>query len=526
MSSPAPEHTQSRKRPGAACVECRRRKMRCDGKQPQCENCVNSGVECIFSPSNTRRGPKKGHLKSLQIRITNLENRLLEQRHDHSTATGGTTSVQPFSHGYDGRSELNVLPHEFHVPGAIPGPSAATIPVSDLLHAELDQLYFDRVHDFVPVVHRHRYLSWTKDADKHLSRRSLQYAMWSMAASMSTQLDHLCDPLYRSARGLLEASGLTDDPALHDTEHVQALLVLSIYEFTRHTFRRGWISAGQCFRLVQLMNWHRIDTNLEAVPLQPDELICMEEKRRVFWMAYVLDRFVCTRLENPLTFDERIITTRLPATENAFLTGQLSQPTGFLPEIIAAGDSVPRTWLTECIVLAALCGQIFSHKQQTTVEQVLCGVSSGFWQRHQWLEALLVKKSQIISAAQLLIPAGPIDPMLLFLNLVAHSNLLYHCTAVDSVSPTDSDVVLGYQQRAWISAQEIVRLTRMVSELNHFEIHPFTPLPIMLCAKFFMTHPNMDISSPLQLQEVLGTLQRLAETNYLSRDCLSRCVDV
>ncbi|PYH99810.1 citrinin biosynthesis transcriptional activator CtnR [Aspergillus ellipticus CBS 707.79] len=520
MSSPSSEQPQSRKRPGAACAECRRRKMRCDGKQPQCENCVNAGVECIFNPPNSRRGPKKGHLKSLQTRLANLENRLLEQGREYSTITTstGNTYIQQFSHGPDG-AQLNM---PLHIPGAPAGPG--TIPVSDLLHAELDQLYFDRVHDFVPIIHTRRYLSWTKDADKDPSRRSLQYAMWTIAASMSTQLDHLCISLYRSARQLLEVSSLANNHAtVYETEYVQAWLVLSVYEFTRHTFSRGWTSAGQCFRLVQLMNWHRIDI-IEADPGLSvdggtDKRICTEEKRRVFWMAYVLDRFVCTRLETPLTFDERIIATRLPATEEAFLTGQLTQPMGFLPEVIAAGDSVPQTWLTECIVLATLCGHSLLHKHQTTAEQMLCGVSNGFWQRHQWLEAILAKWARIISATQPVIATRPIDPMLLLLNLVAHSNLLYHCTVVDSVSlAMGNEVVLGYRQRAWMAAQEIVRLTRMVSQLSFFEIHPFTPLPVMRCAKFFMVHQDLDASCPLQLQEVLDTLHHLAGTNYLCQD--------
>lgn len=61
--------TQSRQKPGAACEECRRRKLRCDRQQPQCGTCVEDGVECTFSQSHSSRGPKRGHLKLLQTRI-------------------------------------------------------------------------------------------------------------------------------------------------------------------------------------------------------------------------------------------------------------------------------------------------------------------------------------------------------------------------------------------------------------------------------------------------------------------------
>ncbi len=92
-----PMTPQPRQRPGSACEECRRRKLRCDGKQPQCENCFESGVQCITIYPRSQRGPKRGHMKALQTRMgmfwssaitvrlmrsvpATLEQRLLEQQ--------------------------------------------------------------------------------------------------------------------------------------------------------------------------------------------------------------------------------------------------------------------------------------------------------------------------------------------------------------------------------------------------------------------------------------------------------------
>lgn len=60
---------QPRQRLGSACEECRRRKLRCDGKKPQCGNCFDSMVQCVTVASRSQRGPRKGHLKALQNRI-------------------------------------------------------------------------------------------------------------------------------------------------------------------------------------------------------------------------------------------------------------------------------------------------------------------------------------------------------------------------------------------------------------------------------------------------------------------------
>lgn len=72
MESDRPTATRGRQRPGAACEECRRRKLRCDGQQPQCGVCLDTGVLCAVTQRGVR-GPKKGHLKALKTRVLHLE---------------------------------------------------------------------------------------------------------------------------------------------------------------------------------------------------------------------------------------------------------------------------------------------------------------------------------------------------------------------------------------------------------------------------------------------------------------------
>ena len=65
-ASPPPT---TRQRPGAACEECRRRKLRCDGQKPQCGFCRESRVACEVDMHRALRGPKKGYLKVLKDRV-------------------------------------------------------------------------------------------------------------------------------------------------------------------------------------------------------------------------------------------------------------------------------------------------------------------------------------------------------------------------------------------------------------------------------------------------------------------------
>lgn len=67
-----PPAARGRQLVGAACDECRRRKLRCDGKQPQCGICQDTEVVCETTQRSVR-GPKRGHLKALKNRIVQLE---------------------------------------------------------------------------------------------------------------------------------------------------------------------------------------------------------------------------------------------------------------------------------------------------------------------------------------------------------------------------------------------------------------------------------------------------------------------
>lgn len=75
-----PPLAPKRPRARAACDECRRRKLRCDGRQPQCSLCNESGLVCETTERGSR-GPKKGYIKALKDRVVYLEN-LLENRLD------------------------------------------------------------------------------------------------------------------------------------------------------------------------------------------------------------------------------------------------------------------------------------------------------------------------------------------------------------------------------------------------------------------------------------------------------------
>ncbi|PUU80439.1 fungal-specific transcription factor domain-domain-containing protein, partial [Tuber borchii] len=64
---------QKRRRVTRACDECRRKKIKCDGKQP-CTHCTVYSYECTYDqPSNRRRNPAPQYIEALETRLHRME---------------------------------------------------------------------------------------------------------------------------------------------------------------------------------------------------------------------------------------------------------------------------------------------------------------------------------------------------------------------------------------------------------------------------------------------------------------------
>ncbi|PNS20134.1 hypothetical protein CAC42_5584 [Sphaceloma murrayae] len=64
---------QKRRRVTRACDECRRKKIKCDGKQP-CTHCTVYSYDCTYDqPSNRRRNPVPAYVEALEARVHRAE---------------------------------------------------------------------------------------------------------------------------------------------------------------------------------------------------------------------------------------------------------------------------------------------------------------------------------------------------------------------------------------------------------------------------------------------------------------------
>ncbi|KAJ5787113.1 hypothetical protein N7457_002103, partial [Penicillium paradoxum] len=617
----------SRQQSGLACEECRRRKARCDRMRPQCGICVETGRTCIVVSKRSPRGPKKGQLKDLWSRVSksDLFSAMLEQRltdngvsevdlslesneanpeRDTSEELGlyedivmgmNTETLQmsditpseippgldwPFGLNDGGGKEWPGLGDV----GVVPNMSNMTLPItaistshtamsisgcdgelemSDLTQADLDLLYFERVHSIAPMIHKQRYFAWASDPSVSPARCCLRSAMRTVAAAMSSQFCMFTDALYARTRRLLEAPSVGDtglpwmtrtrDPhGLVEHERIQAWLLLSYCEFLRKPEQQAHLTAERTLRLLQLSRLADLDVHdgngsaighstscspkFSPVPqlLADEAWVETEEKRRTLWAAFVLDRLASMLNDRPVMLHEEIICTRLPMPEEDFQTGHQPTRMGFLLETMSnAEDCASLPSFAKCVILANLFGRCVAHRRLAQ-SVPLCASeteSKDFWMRHESLAAV----AAVITQARPISPVNNVgvsstpkcDPMDAF-------NRILTCNAYISLSETaeekprrtieDQMQALKYKQLAYQVALDAVALIQNAPRIAFLKNHPFLPNAISLLVKFLnATAPHPTSTDQMEyggVNSLLVALGYLSDVNNLAREVL------
>ncbi|KEY70389.1 hypothetical protein S7711_09364 [Stachybotrys chartarum IBT 7711] len=536
---------------GSACEECRRKKSRCDRQQPTCGACLNAGIVCIMRNSCPPRGPKKGHLRELRSQIAALEARL----NDHENGNSEQTDENKSDEDTDVRNSASTstlkstLPSDFseiHVSttpisrpmSLVPLVNVDTTMISPLQDAmsiganlsplvctDLDQLYFDRVHQFCPMMQKFRYLSWSKQLGRSRQQICLQYTMWILAASLSSQFQLIRDQLYKEVRQLLDALDMdTAESGKRSLEQVQAWALLSIYEFISDDYQRGLVSAGRAFRLTQLLKLHEVDGG----NVTTSDWINTESMRRTFWVVYTIDCFTSINERLPLTFHEHMIATRLPAPDAHFMSGR-PITMSYLSEAMASVESdhgpdspmkLTISSFANSVIIGTICGRTLIHRQKSAGIQPSAEKSGEeFCFRHQALDKMLAVQIKHLSV-QVSASDEP-NPMLVFVIMNAYMMVLILYEVIETVtSESTRPLLLEYKQQSLEAARELGSLATVLTRLSHFQIHPFAPIPLLLSARFCQAHHGACTTYDTLMGMIQPALQGLCNVNSLAKNGL------
>lgn len=345
--------------------------------------------------------------------------------------------------------------------------------------------------------------------------------MWALATSASAQPQWVGDMLYHSAvQRLEELEAKGNARQLIDIMQVQAWLLLAFYEFMRVDFRRGWMSAGRAFRLIQLMRLHELDLFDIALTISAVDWVDTEERRRTFWLAYSLDRYVSLSNGSPLTLSEQVmirytfeaqcrrsrtnnaqVAVRMPAPHVNFQSGQ-PVVTNFLSDVMLAQDTSIKDSFTEFIIIATICGRALSHRHQAMAWMISSDPMQDLWDRHQQVNAALAPR-----IAALVLNHPPVtahtDPILLFTHAMAQTMVLYMYRLMGEVLPvpdeTNQAMVDECARSFNVALVEVVGLTKTLSRMScfkvRFDLHVLKHLVLIinhyrsiLCVQFLFTY--------------------------------------
>jgi len=283
-----------------ACSTCRKQKKGCDKALPSCSVCRRLQRACVYDAIPGSSGPDS--LESLARRVSELENELREHR---DTCEGRIES--------DSASRVQDHTNESAFPGSTAFPSVFFLDVNVFKRRRLkaprpqmtiqDNIFREIGNDMDVRATVGGYFFSTATWMSIVSKKQLYQEITAFPIEMAPDvvLLILCmklvndrvgpetqDPrtrLYAVVKNFfltVESSGFASIRLL------QAGILLCLYETGHAIYPQAYISIGHIGRLGQAIGLH--DTNKTQLALEPGSWDEMEERRRVWWAVYILDR--------------------------------------------------------------------------------------------------------------------------------------------------------------------------------------------------------------------------------------------
>ncbi|PGH17460.1 hypothetical protein AJ79_01060 [Helicocarpus griseus UAMH5409] len=354
-----------------ACSSCRRRKLKCSRELPSCAHCLRLNTTCHYDHKKNKPGIKAGAVENLSRRVEVLEKALLHQNDtessgatsnsaDHPTITcirdvlsfmakelkkaseagslhasspvrsyrGQNGSVDSHCSCSDGsnrpqkrqRIEVDQTRDE-GLQFLEDEEDSYYLPSKTVMDAVVDT-YFLVIHPWIPMLHQSRFRQRLSDANKKSNLAVILHAMTAAA------LPHISDNIQEMVPSGIDAAIRKSRHAVILTamdnlsvENLQALIIIAFDNMGKGEGTKAFSIIGSLTRTVEYLQLTVESDEHERQPLlkpltslpATHNWTEAEERRRVFWVIFLLDRFcsVTTGWNTSLTSDD--VHRRLPA---------------------------------------------------------------------------------------------------------------------------------------------------------------------------------------------------------------------
>ena len=478
-----------------ACILCRKRKLKCDSNKPSCGTCRRLGHDCEYSEERKKSGPKRGYVKLLEQRLKQVEDLLQTQPPENNVPTAPAQPPDNFAMPQAQMPQMSteameaVAPDPMVLDPMLDNPMPAfsfgaddfswemiglgleeALPSQDAID-ELNQIYFDKMHPSLPMIHKGRFLM-SMDLAPHMRPPvCLRYAMWMHACSITAKYSAYTEHFYARARKYAEQDEMRGHgEGIITLAHCQCWTLLACYEFKVMYFPRAWMSIGRASRLAQMMGLHRQDRvglDVKQTLPPPRDWTDREERRRTFWMAFCQDRYASIGTGWPMTFEEADILTNLPASEHAFASGQ-QEPALQLSEVLNGEGTESISSFAGVVLLATLYGRNLTHLHRPNDNDMDHNLNGEFWKRHRNLDNILLNISLQMPEA-LRLPGAIGDPNAVFCNMNVHTaTICLHQAAIFKADKhkLPSQISAESKRRCIVAADQVTNIMRVISHID------------------------------------------------------------
>ncbi|KAH6900508.1 putative fungal-specific transcription factor [Thelonectria olida] len=334
-----------------ACQDCRRRRVKCDGKKPSCSPCLDRELDCVYTTEQDYRGTApRSFVRLLQARIRTLERILqlhsidVEQAVAHLAAEdvgtdlhdvegalsvdealnfdrdgqaryfGSTSGRLVFSDSRSAGTEVSKTSDVHGNDRPIPSPHAHKVPstvsptehaVSKELESHLLSLYFAWEQPWVQCVDESLFRDSKNRGGRYFSPLLLNCIL-AVASRYSDRADVRLDPNDPNTAGQMfldAAEGLLlVDLKYPSITTIQALAILGTVYVAIGCDAAGWLHQGMAVQMALDMG-----LNLDSKGVAHSNQISSDEarlRRQIYWALYCIDKLfasytgrVCTMLD-------------------------------------------------------------------------------------------------------------------------------------------------------------------------------------------------------------------------------------
>ncbi|KAK3342081.1 fungal-specific transcription factor domain-containing protein [Lasiosphaeria hispida] len=236
------------------------------------------------------------------------------------------------------------------------------------LFPKLHAAYFEAFHPAFPIINRTRF---QKELDRggaqSIQVQALSYAMATLGALATREHSYAFETCYNHARNLLDRCERQDNGSvLTNINTLQACALLCLYELKKPNFTRAWMTLGRAIRLAKIMCLDKTDADdpaetshrkLFLLPPPALDPADMEERRRTFWLLYVLDGCAVMRSNTPSAFENQHPIVPLPSPgdlDDFSPTPTAAAETPLLHQTLAPTPTPPLSPLAATVLAIAL----------------------------------------------------------------------------------------------------------------------------------------------------------------------------